>query len=159
MLTTISFPGLGIDKFTINPVAFTIPLFDGIEVRWYGILITIGIILAFIYCAYRTKQEGIIFDDLLDVAIFTVIFGVIGARAGYVLFSLDKYLQYLDSEGGFLYMLKKMVSINEGGLQIYGAVIVGAITILIVCKKKKINALKMLDSAAPAVMIGQIIGR
>ena len=161
MLTTISFPGLGIDNFTINPVAFT--LFNKIDVRWYGILITIGIILAFTYCAYRTKQEGIIFDDLLDIAIYTVIFGVIGARAGYVLFSLKDYTKYFETDG-FWYMIKKMVSINEGGLQIYGAVIVGAVTILVVCyiksrKGKKIPALKMLDATAPAVMIGQIIGR
>jgi len=158
MLTTISFPGLGIKEFTINPVAFEIPIFGGIEVRWYGILITIGIILAFLYCAFRAKQEGIIFDDLLDIAIFTIIFAVIGARTGYVLFSLEDYTKYLDSNG-FWYMIKKMISINEGGLQIYGAIIAGAITIFIVCKIKKINVLKMLDSVGPAVMIGQIIGR
>ena len=71
-MITVAFPGLGIENFEINPVAFT--LFDKIEVRWYGIIITLGIILAFSYCAFRAKQEKIIFDDLLDIAIFTVIF-------------------------------------------------------------------------------------
>ncbi len=146
----VSFPGLGIDTFTMNPVAFTIPLFGGIQVRWYGILITLGIILAFLYCAYRAKQEKIIFDDLLDIAIYTIIFSVIGARAGYVLFSLgDKtYDSFLD-----------VIAIWNGGLQIYGAIIAGAATIFVVCKIKKINTFKMLDAVAPAVMIGQIIGR
>ncbi len=146
----VSFPGLGIGEFGIDPVAFEIPIFNGIQVRWYGILITLGIILAFLYCAYRAKQEKIIFDDLLDIAIFTIIFAVIGARTGYVLFSLgDKtYDSFLD-----------VIAIWNGGLQIYGAIIAGAITIFIVCKIKKISTLKMLDAVAPAVMIGQIIGR
>lgn len=163
MLTTISFPGLGIDNFTIDPVAFS--LFNKIDIRWYALLITLGIILAVTYCAFRSKQEGIIFDDVLDIAMFTVLFGIIGARAGYVLFSLDRYTIHMTKEGGsFWLMLKKMVSINEGGLQIYGAVIAGAITILVVClvksrRGKKISAFKMLDATAPAVMIGQIIGR
>ena len=157
-MVTVSFPGIGIGEFTINPVAFQIPILGGIEVRWYGILITIGIILAFSYCAYRAKQEGINFDNLLDIAMYTIIAGVIGARVGYVLFSLENYTKYLDTHG-FWYMIKKMISINEGGLQIYGAIIAGAITIIAVCKIKKINPLKMLDAAASCVMIGQIIGR
>ena len=157
-MVTVSFPGIGIGEFTINPVAFKIPLLGGIEVRWYGLLITLGIILAFTYCAFRAKQEGINFDNLLDIAIFTIIFSVIGARAGYVLFSLETYTKYLETDG-FWYMIKRMISINEGGLQIYGAIIAGAITIYIVCRIKKYNPLKMLDAVAPAVMIGQIIGR
>lgn len=147
-MTTVSFPGLGIGEFSINPVAFTIPIGSGIEVRWYGILIVTGIILAFVYCAYRAKQEGINFDNLLDIAIFTIVFAVIGARAYYVLTSLDKYDSFWE-----------MIAIWNGGLAIYGAVIAGALTIFIVCKIKKLNAVKMLDAVAPAVMIGQIIGR
>ena len=52
-----------------------------------------------------------------------------------------------------------MIAIWEGGIAIYGAIIAGAITIFAVCRFKKINTLKMLDAVAPAVMIGQIIGR
>lgn len=149
-MVNISFPGIGIDSFELDPVAFTIPLFDGIEVRWYGLIITLGIVLAFTYCAFRSKQEGIKFDDLLDFAIFTVIFGVIGARTFYVLTSLKdgKYTSFYD-----------IIAIWEGGLAIYGAIIAGAITIFLICRYKKINALKMFDAVAPAVMIGQILGR
>lgn len=149
-MVKISFPGLGIDTFSIDPVAFTIPLFGGLEVRWYGLIITLGIILAFSYCAFRSKQEGIKFDDLLDFAIFTVIFGVIGARTFYVLTSL---------KDGNYKTFKDVIAIWEGGLAIYGAIIAGAITIYFVSRHKKINPLKMFDSVAPAVMIGQILGR
>ena len=147
-MVTISFPGLGIENFTVNPVAFTIPLFGGLEVRWYGMIITLGIILAFSYCAYRAKQEGIVFDHLLDIAIFTIIFGVLGARIYYVLTSLDKYDSFWE-----------VFAIWEGGLAIYGGIIAGAITIWLVCRFKKIKTIKMLDATAPAVMIGQILGR
>ncbi len=148
MVKTMSFPGLGIENFTLDPIAFTIPVFGGISVRWYGIIITLGIVLAFAYCAYRSKQEGIIFDDLLDIAIFTIIFGVIGARAYYVLTSLDHFDSFYE-----------VIAIWEGGMAIYGSVIAGALTIWLVCKKKKIKTLKMMDATAPGVMIGQILGR
>lgn len=147
-MVTISFPSLGIENFTVNPVAFTIPLFGGLEVRWYGLIITLGIILAFSYCAYRAKQEGIVFDHLLDIAIFTIIFGVLGARLYYVLTSLDKYDSFWEA-----------FAIWEGGLAIYGGIIAGAITIWLVCRFKKIKTIKMLDAVAPGVMIGQILGR
>lgn len=147
-MVTMSFPGLGIEPFSVDPVAFTIPIFGGLEVRWYGLIITLGIILAFCYCSYRAKAEGIIFDDLLDIALFTVIFAIVGARLYYVLTSLDHYDSF-----------KEAIAIWNGGIAIYGAIIAGAITIFVVCRIKKINVLKMLDATAPAVMIGQILGR
>lgn len=145
-MTTLSFPGLNIGEFKIDPVAIRIG--DNFEIRWYGILIVTGIILAFLYACYRAKQEGISFDHMLDITLFTVVFAVIGARAYYVLTSLDQYDSFLE-----------MIAIWNGGLAIYGGIIAGAITIFVVCKIKKLSVLKMLDAAGPAVMIGQIIGR
>ena len=147
-MVNISFPGIGIDAFSVNKVAFTLPIGGGLEIRWYGIIITFGIILAILYASKRAKDEGIIFDDLLDMAIFTVIFSVIGARLYYVIFSDDKYETFYD-----------VIAIWNGGIAIYGAIIAGAITIFCVCKVKKIKVLRAFDMAAPAVMIGQIIGR
>ena len=77
-MVTVSFPGLGIGEISFNKVAFS--LFGTIEVRWYGIIMVTGIILAFLYAYYRSKHEGISFDDLLDYAIFTVVSGIVGAR-------------------------------------------------------------------------------
>ncbi len=147
-MITVSFPGIGIENFQLDPVAFTIPLFGGIEVRWYGIVIVLGIILAFTYCSWRAKQEKVLFDDLLDMAIFTVIFGIIGARLYYVLTSLDKYDSFYD-----------VIAIWEGGLAIYGGLIAGALTIFTVCRIKKIKFLKVADAVAPGVMIAQALGR
>ncbi len=147
-MNTISFPGIGIDSFDLSPVAFTLPFFGGIEIRWYGIIITLGIILAFSYAAWRARQAGINFDNMLDIAIFTVISGIIGARLYYVLTSLDKYDSFYE-----------MIAIWEGGIAIYGAIIGGGLAIFLVCKYKKIKFLKVFDAVAPGVMIGQILGR
>ena len=147
-MVNISFPGIGIDAFSVNKIAFTIPIGDGIAVRWYGLIITAGILLAILYASFRAKQEGIVLDDLLDMTIFTVLFAIVGARLYYVLFSLDKYDSFLDA-----------IAIWNGGLAIYGAIIAGALTLFCVAKYKKISVYKTLDMAAPAVMIGQILGR
>lgn len=147
-MVTVSFPGLGIEPFTFNKVAFSLPILGGIEVRWYGILIVTGIILAFFYAYYRTKSEGIILDDLLDIAIWAVIFGMIGARTYYVLTSLDSCDSFWDA-----------LKIWEGGIAIYGAVIGGAAAIFVVCRIKKIDWKRVFDCVSPGVMIGQILGR
>lgn len=144
-MITMSFPGLGIQEFSVDPVLFS---FGKIEVRWYGLIITLGIILALTYCAYRSKQAGISFDDLLDIALFTIPCSVIGARLYYVLTSLDEFHSF-----------GEVIAIWNGGIAIYGAIIAGAITIFCVCRYKKISVLKMLDIVGPAVMIGQILGR
>ena len=145
-MTTVSFPGLGIEEFTLNPAAISFG--ESFSIHWYGILIAIGIALAFLYAFYRSRFEGVKFDDLLDITLFTVVFAVIGARLFYVMFAPSEFKSFLD-----------VIAIWSGGLAIYGAVIAGAITIAVICKIKKISALKVLDFAAPAVMIGQIIGR
>ena len=66
----------------IDKIAFTLPIFGGLEVRWYGIIITLGIVAGLVYALLRTKTEGIPADDILDYAILTVILAIIGAHIG-----------------------------------------------------------------------------
>lgn len=144
-MITLSFPGLNIGEMTLSPTAFKI---GALEVRWYGIIIVAAIALAIIYCAYRAKYEGIAPNDLLDMAIFSVVFSVIGARLYYVLMTLGEYDSFLD-----------VLSIWNGGLAIYGAIIAGAVTVYVICRVKKISYLKAFDMASPALMMAQAIGR
>ena len=93
MKTTIAFPGLGIEQFELNRAAFTIPIGDGITVYWYGIIIAIGIVLAFSYFLWRAKKfEHIREDDCYNIALFTVPIAIIGARTLYVITNLDQYI-------------------------------------------------------------------
>ncbi len=144
-MVTISFPGIGIENFDVNGLAFSI---GKLEVRWYGIIIMAAIILAVLYCAYRARYEGIKLDDLLDMTIFGVIFSVIGARLYYVIMTAKQYKSFLD-----------VIAIWEGGLAIYGALIAGAITVFVVCRIKKISFFKAADMASPALLLAQSIGR
>ncbi|MBR3687152.1 MAG: prolipoprotein diacylglyceryl transferase [Clostridia bacterium] len=148
----ISFPGLGIGEFSLDNVAFTFG--ESFSVYWYGIIITCGIIFAYLYAVYRGKYESVCFDDTIDIVIWTVILGVIGARLYYVLTSLDKYI-----DGTFLGTLKNMLNLRGGGLAIYGGIIGGILGIVISTRFKKINTIKVFDMAAPGVMIGQLLGR
>ncbi len=145
MSNVISFPGLGIDGFNVNPVAFSI---FGFDIMWYGIIITCAMAVGFFVALHNAKLEKIKSDDVLDLAIFLIIFSMIGARLYYVLMKLEDYHSFLD-----------VINVRNGGLAIYGGVIAGAITIYVVAKVKKINPAKMLDMVAPGVMIGQAIGR
>ena len=148
MTNIISFPGLGIGEMKLNTVAFNLL---GKDVAWYGIIITFGIICGFMYINWRaTKFEGIKSDDVLDYAIFSVVIGILGARAYYVLTTLDVY------EYNSFY---DVIAIWNGGLAIYGGLIAGLITILVISKIKKINPIKFLDAVCPGIMIGQMIGR
>lgn len=156
-MTYVSFPGLGIEPFHMDK---TFSVF-GRPIAWYGLIICIGIILAVTYSMLRAKYtEKISVDTITDLAFFLVIFGIIGARLYYVIFEFDNYLVTGKGFIGNLWgTIKNAVAVWEGGLAIYGAIISGFIVILIFCKIKKLQLMKVLDLAAPAVMIGQLIGR
>ena len=141
----VSFPGLGLD-FKINPVAFSIGTYD---VRWYGIIITCGMLLALAYAYFSARRFNVEWDTLFDCVLVGIVTGIIGARLFFVLFSLDKYINNpLD-----------FFKIHEGGLAIYGGIIGGFIGGVIVAKVKKAKILPILDVAVLGFLIGQGIGR
>lgn len=148
----ISFPGLGIEPFEVSPVAFRI---FGWPVAWYGIIITCGFLVAFAYAYYRAKKESFHTDDLVDYLLYGMIFGVVGARLYYVLTKLDTFVV----EGDILKTLKNIVAVWGGGLAIYGGIIGGALTVLIVARLKKQSVLQVLDLIIPGVALAQSIGR
>lgn len=156
-MTQISFPGLGIGPFTVDSTAFAIGNF---EIKWYGIIICLGMILAYTYAWTRAKYEGIKTDDLIDLALVLLICGIAGARIYYIIFELDSYI--VKGTGLFDSIWKsflRMVNIHNGGLAIYGGIIAGAISAYVFARKKKIHFPILADVLAPSVMVGQMIGR
>ena len=145
MRSTISFPGLGIGEFEISRTAFSI---GKVTVTWYGMIICLGIILAFSYFCYRARQEGIDFDTLLDYALITVPTAILGARLYYIIFNPEGYDTFYE-----------IIAIWNGGLAIYGGIIGGAIAVILISKFKKKNFFTVADSLMPGVMLGQLIGR
>ena len=145
LASPITFPNLGI-TVNPNPVAFTV---FGKDIYWYGIIIAVGFLLAVLYMMRRAPVFGLTQDDVLDEVLWAVPIGVICARLYYCIFYWELYA---DNPISVLY-------IWEGGLAIYGGVIGGALTIIILSKIKKIKTGTLLDVAAMAVIIGQIFGR
>ncbi len=152
--TVVSFPGLGIGEFDVDNVAFK--LSEDFPVYWYGVIITFGIICAFLYASYRGYFEKIKTDDLIDVALWTVILGVVGARLYYVLTTLDNYIP---KPFDFIQFIKNVFNLRQGGLAIYGGIICGILGIVISTRIKKMNTIKLMDMAGPGVMLAQAIGR
>ncbi len=140
---SISFPMLG--DWSIDPPNSFV-LF-GHTFYWYGVIIAFGFLLAVAYCMRRCGVFGIRQDDLLDNLLCAVPLAIIGARAYYVIF----YGHY-DS-------FRDMCKIWEGGLAIYGGVIAAVVTVLVVCRVKKISAPALLDLTAFGFLIGQSVGR
>ena len=149
-LDTIFFPKLGL-KFHIDPTAFHI---GGVSIQWYGIIITVGLILALVYCLPKMKRFGLDADRTIDAVIGGVLGGIVGARIYYVIWKWDDYQR--DTVGE---TLKAMVNTRNGGLAIYGGLIGALIVGLIICKIRKVKTLPMLDITVIGFLIGQGIGR
>ena len=143
--SVISFPMLG--GLTLNPPAsFTV---FGRPIYFYGVLIGLGFILGILLCARRAKRFGLREDDVYDVMIWLIPCSILGARLYYVLFQLDYYLQHPG----------ELFAIWNGGIAIYGGVIGGILAVWLVCRRKKIPVLAMMDDLSCGLLLGQIIGR
>lgn len=130
----------------INRIAFRIGSWP---VYWYGIIIGLGMLAAYLVYQKEVQRKGIDQDKAFDLLFWAIIFGFIGARLYYVLFSWEQYSDNLMS----------IFSIWQGGIAIYGGVIAGLLTIILYCWKKELPLVLMLDISAPALMIAQSIGR
>ena len=140
----ISFPGLGIDEFKVENVAFRLGKFT---VMWYGVIICLGIVCAFLYFAYRAGQNGIKFDDVIDYTLITVPIAIIGARLYFILFygGVESFID--------------VIAIWNGGLAIYGGVLFGIVSVILISRHKKKSFFKLIDCIIPGVMLAQAIGR
>ena len=147
----ISFPKLGWTIPTDGEL-ISFPFFNTeISIRWYGVLIAIGFILAVVYAFRNADRFELKKDPMLDVVLVCTVAAFIGARLYYVFFS-DSREMYLDNPLSILY-------IWEGGLGIYGGVIMAFLSALLVCRWRKVDTLRMFDIASIGFLIGQSIGR
>ncbi|MVX65348.1 prolipoprotein diacylglyceryl transferase [Clostridium chromiireducens] len=130
----------------MNPVAFSIGSFD---IRWYGILIATGIVLGIVISQYNCKWRDADFDNLLNIVLLSLPFGIVGARLYYVIFEFDHYRNNII----------EAINIRNGGLAIHGGLIFALGTALIYTKVKKLSFIKFADVAAPSIILAQALGR
>ncbi len=149
-MRVLSFPGLGLE-FELDRVAFSVL---GRPIYWYGILIAFGFFLAYLYCTRQSKKFGIRPEDLVDLLLFAVPLCILGARAYYVIFYLDLYRR---EDGSLDFM--EMLRIWDGGLAIYGGILVAVLVLAVFCKVRKISFLAFADLGVFGLLIGQCVGR
>ena len=137
---------MDISFLAIDPIAIEIGSF---KIRWYGILIALGIAVAYVIGQKEAVKRGLHEEFIPDLLLWAVPISIISARIYYVIMSWDSYAA--DPA--------KIFRIWEGGIAIHGALIGAIITAYIFCKKRKVSFFKLADIAAPSILIGQIIGR
>lgn len=144
-MNLVKFPGLNIN-LKVPQIAFSV---FGIEVYMYAICIVTGIIVAAILCNINKEKFENKFENILDIGICSLFFGIIGARIYFIIFNLEYYLNNI----------KEVFNFRDGGLAIYGGLITGILTAIIICKIKKIDIWNVLDYVIPFVALAQAIGR
>lgn len=130
----------------MNPEIFNI---GGISIRWYSVLILLGIIVAFVLADRESKKFELPKDFIFDLGFWLIIFGIVGARLYYVIFNFQLYKDNLFS----------ILEVWNGGLAIHGGIIAGLITLLVYCKIKNVNSFRIMDIVVPSLIIAQAIGR
>lgn len=120
-----------------------------ITIYWYSIFILIAFLLALFLATREFKRQNLPLSFLSDYFFYLVPIVIVGARLYYVAFEWEDYSQNLID----------IIKVWKGGLAIHGGVFAGIIFTIYYTKKHNINCLKMLDIAAPCLILGQAIGR
>lgn len=140
----VSFPGLGIE-FTIDNVAFRIGNF---AIYWYAVIILCGFLLAVAYAFRNGRRFGVNTNDMIDVVLVGLICGIVGARLYYVIFHLESF-----------HSIGDVFNLRDGGLGIYGGVILALVGGGLMCRCRNIHLFSMFDLVGMGFLIGQGIGR
>lgn len=130
----------------MNPIAFSI---FGLDVRWYGVLISLGVVIGLALARYNSKKKAIDFDNIIDTFLVAFPMAIIGARLYYVAFEFEQY------RGDLL----SIFNIRQGGLAIHGGVIFGLLAAFLYSRHRKFDFLAMVDIVAPSLILAQALGR
>lgn len=132
----------------MHPILFKI---GPLEVRFYGLMYVVAILVGLYLIKKEVKRKGIALssDDVTNFVLWVVLGGIVGARIYYVIFNWGFYGRYP----------LEIPAVWHGGLAIHGGLIGGISVAYIYLKKKGIPFLKMADTVAPSIILGQAFGR
>lgn len=131
---------------TIDPTAFHL---FGWPVQWYGIIIGLAMVIGYQMVMRQARRLQLDEEVMADIIFWTIVSGLIGARAYYVLFRWEYYAQYPE----------QIIQVWNGGLAIYGGILAGVAALVALCRRYQQDLRVVLDIAAPAVLFAQAIGR
>ncbi len=132
--------------FNPNPILAHLGSFT---LHWYGLFLAVGTLAGYIVFIKLGKRYGLKNADLENLFFIAIVFGLIGARIYHVLNEWSYYAAHRN----------EILSIWNGGLAIHGALIAGFVVFLLFARRKKVSFWLLADIAAPALAIGQAIGR
>lgn len=118
-------------------------------IRIYSLTFVAGILAAYFIARRRILKSEIPEKVFEDIVFWTILVGFISARIYYVLFYFDQYKNNLS----------EIFKIWHGGLAIYGGLIGGALTVLFLCRRHKIDFFRFSDLIVVGFPLGQAIGR
>lgn len=145
MLHYIDFPKLGL-RFNLGPVAFRLGC---IEIYWYGIIISVAILIGFIVANREVVRYGYSKDDVSSILVSATVVGIVCARLYYVVFNL------YDFKDNWV----RVLNLRTGGLAIYGGIIGALVATYYYCRYKGYKFLNLVDVFVPYLALGQSIGR
>ena len=148
MAPDIRFPGLGIEIESMA-TGITLPIGGGFEIKFYGLIIGLGILCGYLMACYIGRREQISSDTIIDFLIYAIVLAIVGARAYYVAFSWDYYKENP----------MQIFNLRGGGLAIYGGVIAAFATMYVYTRIKKMSFFQLADCCVPGLVLGQAIGR
>lgn len=125
------------DLFSIGPLT----------VHSYGLMIALGILVCVFMGMYRARKYGYKDEAVLDIAIFGILSGFVGAKLLYVLVEFDSFLK------------NPMDVLGSEGFVVYGGIIVGALVGILYCRIKKLPCWEYFDLLAPSIAVAQGFGR
>lgn len=144
-LTNIRFPNFGIEIPNV-PQGFDV---FGYHIAFYGIVIGLGMLFGWLIAEWMAKKTGQSTEIYLDFALIAIIVSVIFTRLGYVLFSLD---EFIDNP-------LEIFNFRNGGLMIYGGIFGAVLSAIVFTRIKKYSFWLLADTGCIGLITGQIIGR
>jgi len=121
----------------------------GFPIAFYGMIIGCGMLLGLLVATKEYVRSGYKADDIQDFALWVIVLGILGARIYYVIFEWDYYSKHL----------LEIPNIRQGGLAIYGGVLMALFTCIVYTRKKKLDFFPMADAGVLGLILGQAIGR
>lgn len=120
-----------------------------LTIRWYGLAIALGIALGIHVARREARRLGIDDDAIYTCALWAVVGGIVGARLFHVADRIDFYLQNPND----------VLAIQQGGLAIWGGLAGGFAAGALYCRYADLPIGRVADLAAPALLLGQMVGR
>jgi phosphatidylglycerol:prolipoprotein diacylglycerol transferase len=138
----------------IDPIIFTIRIGDfAWPVRWYGVIVMVGIIVGSLMVERALKRRGENSELIWDALVWILFPGIIGARLWFVINAT------LGGDPTYSQNPIEIIRIWNGGLHIFGGLILGGIALITYLRWNKLDPWIFLDAAGPAMLVGQAIGR